>query len=160
MPVAGKEDGGLNDTARHTPRAFRRRGIQATLLLLFFLGAASWLLVHTEADRALAARFYQAGSGWPDGDGRLWQWLYQYGTIPGLLLTIGALAGYAASFRNGRLLKWRRDFLLIFLTAVVGGGLLVNAFFKPFWGRPRPRQVIEFGGQWQYRVKAWSRRTP
>lgn len=141
----------MNDTARQTPRTFRWRGIQATLLLVLFLVAASWLLVHTEADRALAARFYQAGSGWPDGDGRLWQWLYQYGTIPGLLLTLGALAGYAASFRGGRLRTWRRDFLLIFLTAVVGGGVLVNAFFKPYWGRPRPRQVIEFGGQWQYR---------
>jgi lipid A 4'-phosphatase len=36
----------------------------------------------------------------------------------------------------------------------VGPGILVNGTFKEHWGRPRPREITEFGGKENY-VKVW-----
>jgi lipid A 4'-phosphatase len=41
--------------------------------------------------------------------------------------------------------------LVFLLSAVIlGPGLLVNMGLKDNWGRPRPRQVMEFGGEKHY----------
>ncbi|HBH49073.1 MAG TPA: PAP2 family protein, partial [Bacteroidales bacterium] len=41
----------------------------------------------------------------------------------------------------------RRWALMMILTIVLGPGLLVNATFKDNWGRPRPNEIVEFGGK-------------
>jgi len=40
---------------------------------------------------------------------------------------------------------------LVMLTTALAAGFLVNAVLKQYWGRPRPDQTIDFGGQWEYR---------
>ena len=40
---------------------------------------------------------------------------------------------------------------MIGLTLVVGAGLITNSVLKEYWGRPRPKQVVEFGGKLDYR---------
>ncbi len=40
----------------------------------------------------------------------------------------------------------RRDWAAITLTFILGPGLLVNRILKSYWGRARPRNVTEFGG--------------
>jgi lipid A 4'-phosphatase len=40
----------------------------------------------------------------------------------------------------------RRRFAYLLLVMLVGPGLLVNGIFKAEWGRARPHQVVEFGG--------------
>jgi membrane-associated PAP2 superfamily phosphatase len=132
-------------------RGPRRRGLWHLAGLTAALAAISALLVVFDVDRRVAAHFYDPGSGWPVGQSPLWLFLYRYGTMPGLALTLAALIGFGFSYRIRWLRPWRREFLLVFLTAVIGGGVLVNAFFKPYWGRPRPRQVAIYGGQYEYR---------
>jgi lipid A 4'-phosphatase len=46
-----------------------------------------------------------------------------------------------------------RAALLIVLAFSLAPGLLVNGLLKEFWGRPRPHQVVEFGGPQEF--KAW-----
>jgi len=46
--------------------------------------------------------------------------------------------------------RWRRWAIFLLLSVVVGPGLLINAVFKDHWDRPRPREVVEFGGPLQY----------
>lgn len=46
-------------------------------------------------------------------------------------------------------LNTSRWFFLILCT-VLGPGLLTNAILKDNWGRPRPRQVEEFGGPFEF----------
>ncbi|MEE9313862.1 MAG: phosphatase PAP2 family protein [Rhizobiaceae bacterium] len=36
------------------------------------------------------------------------------------------------------------------LSMILGPALLTNVIFKPFWGRPRPVQTVEFGGEAPY----------
>lgn len=37
------------------------------------------------------------------------------------------------------------------ITLTLGAGLITNMGLKEYWGRPRPKQVIEFGGKHEYR---------
>lgn len=74
-----------------------------------------------------------------------WDWLYIYGVWPawfmaGLAL-IGLILSFTASYRS-----WRKPSLFLLLTFAVGAGLIIHAVLKDHWGRPRPRQVTEFGG--------------
>ncbi|MGD8369245.1 MAG: phosphatase PAP2 family protein [Desulfobacterales bacterium] len=132
-------------------RTSRRGGVWVVAALLAALAVVSGLFVLFDVDRTVAAHFFDPGSGWPVGRGPLWLFLYRYGTIPGLVLTLAALIGFGFSYRLRWLRPWRRECLLVFLTAVIGGGVLVNAFFKPYWGRPRPRQVAIYGGEYAFR---------
>ncbi len=102
-------------------------------------------------DRRIAALFYRDGQGWYLGDQPLWAWMHDYGTIPGIVLTLAALIAWLAGFYFRRLKPWRRPCLIVVLTTLLGAGLLVNAVLKQYWGRPRPGQTTEFGGKWAYR---------
>jgi lipid A 4'-phosphatase len=122
--------------------------LTATTMVLLLL---TWIIIELDLDRRIAARFYDASEGWYLADKQPWRWLYQYGTIPGLLLSLTALCGWFWSFASPRIKYLRRYFLIIVLTAILGPGVLVNGILKNYWSRPRPRQVVEFGGQWNYR---------
>ena len=43
-----------------------------------------------------------------------------------------------------------RNFLFVALTITLGAGLVTNVVFKDSWGRARPSQILEFGGQKQF----------
>lgn len=47
-----------------------------------------------------------------------------------------------------------RDLLLPFAAYGIGAGLLVNGFLKEYFGRARPREVLEFGGDSAF-TAAW-----
>jgi len=111
----------------------------------------SWVIIHWDLDRSIVSRFYTTSDGWYLGNHQPWKWLYEYGTIPGLVLTVSALFAWVTCLMKTRLHHLRPYFLIIVLTTVIGPGVLVNGILKNYWGRPRPRQVQEFGGQWEYR---------
>ncbi len=39
-----------------------------------------------------------------------------------------------------------RDIVFILSTLIIGPGIVTNLIFKDHWGRPRPYQVVDFGG--------------
>lgn len=88
------------------------------------------------------AHFYQSA---------LTDFLYTYGDKAGWLLAILGLIVYLLTLFSPRFKKWRPAALLLLLTFFIGAGLIVNGLFKAYWGRPRPLQVIEFGGKHTYR---------
>jgi lipid A 4'-phosphatase len=132
-------------------RPLRRRGWFLIALQMAVLLLVTWLLESLDVDRRLAAHFFRSGAGWYLAKAPVWVWLHNYGTIPGLMLALGALAVWLAALYVPGLRAWRKPCLLVVLTTVIGAGLLVNAVLKQYWGRPRPDQTIEFGGNWEYR---------
>jgi membrane-associated PAP2 superfamily phosphatase len=131
--------------------ACRRRGWLVLAGLALVLVTVTAVLTAASVDLRVAAQFYDGGRGWFMGNDQPWRWFYQYGTIPGLVVTLAALVGwFAARFRRS-LAAWRPYCLLVVLTTVICSGILVNAVLKQYWGRPRPDQVTIFGGQWTYR---------
>jgi lipid A 4'-phosphatase len=41
----------------------------------------------------------------------------------------------------------RRSIVFVFLSFVIGPGVITNVIFKDHWGRARPSQIVEFGGE-------------
>lgn len=79
-----------------------------------------------------------------------WRLLYDYGTWPALVVGLVATGGLFASAFKPSLIRWRRHLLFLILSLAIGPGLLVNVIFKDHWGRPRPRQIEQFGGHWHH----------
>ena len=121
-------------------------GIQLIILVLL-----TALFESLDLDRKIANLFYRTESGWYLAQAPFWHWLYKYGTIPGLVVTMAALIGYAAGFFKKKLKPWQQPCLVVVLTTIIAAGIFVNAVLKQYWGRPRPDQTIEYGGKWHYR---------
>ncbi|HCX59124.1 MAG TPA: PAP2 family protein, partial [Candidatus Cloacimonas sp.] len=44
----------------------------------------------------------------------------------------------------------RKLYLFLVLAMIIGPGIIVNSALKENWGRPRPRDVEQFGGRYAY----------
>lgn len=77
--------------------------------------------------------------------------IYIYGVIPGWIMAIGSLILFILSYFYVPLKSWRPYVLLPLLTMIIGAGMIVDKSFKDHWGRPRPKQITEFGGTEAFR---------
>jgi lipid A 4'-phosphatase len=128
----------------------RRAIVLDWMIPIVLLVALTIPFYRTDLDMRLAHHFYVPGHGFPVGGETLWLWLKHYGVIPPIALACGALGVFLASFRQPRLRPRRRDALFLVLVMALGPGLVVNNVFKENWGRPRPRDMVEFGGKRDY----------
>lgn len=105
-------------------------------------------------DLAAARLFYhpeRPSDPWFEQNEILWEFFYRSAPwLTGILL-LGSLTVLCASLLGERLRRFRTHSIFVFLVVALGPGLFVNAVFKPYWGRPRPREVIELGGKYEYR---------
>lgn len=112
---------------------------------------ASLIFRYTNLDLSVSSLFYdQQTETWPYFYSIWCTCFYRGGTYPAVLLvTLGGILTLI-----GAIIRRRRDWLKagIFLLAVfgIGPGLIVNAGFKPNWGRPRPHQLEQFGGTHEF----------
>lgn len=74
----------------------------------------------------------------------VWTWIYHYGIFPGWVLAFCGCAGLLLSY--WRFPELKRPCLYLILVLALGSGLFIHLVLKDNWGRPRPRQVEEFGG--------------
>lgn len=108
----------------------------------------------TDLDRKISSLNYNvAQNEWPFERAEPWLSFYRYGTIPPVLLGIaGAIVALSAPWlmRSASRTKTRafqRGGLFLALMLAIGPGLLVNVWLKTIWGRPRPIQCSDFGGE-------------
>ena len=127
----------------------RSRLLFEALAVLAFLVVATGVIAVTGADLSASAPFFIEGK-WPVGDRFFWQLLYRLDRLPSISLGIVGLVVFLMSFAKREYYRWRRAGAFLFLLLVLGPGLLVNTVFKEHWGRPRPREIVEFGGQKQF----------
>jgi len=113
----------------------------------------------TDLDLSTSARFFEPGTGWPMGGEQPWSFLYHCGVVPAWIMSLSALGIFIASLFRSRWARYRRRCAFLVLVMIVGPGLLVNALFKQNWGRPRPRDLVEFSGEKQY-VPLLAKRSP
>lgn len=118
-------------------------------LVLVLLGTALFRV--TSLDLAMAGHFYSAqGARWPQGSQVPWQQLYDFGEIPGWVIFGGSLALLVVAWFRPSLRRWRLSAAFLALVMLVGPGLVTNSLLKEHWGRPRPRQIEEFGGRYRF----------
>jgi membrane-associated PAP2 superfamily phosphatase len=120
-----------------------------------FLVVATGIIAWSGADLATSAPFCMDGK-WTVGYQFPWQALYKLDRIPSFALGLFGLAAFVASFRRPTLRHWRFPGVFLVLLLLLGPGLLVNVVFKDHWGRPRPREIVQFGGQKQF-LQPWQK---
>ncbi len=109
--------------------------------------ALTTLLFHlTDLDIAVQKFFYSPAQGWQLEREPFWDFIYRFGIFPGYMLVVASLLLIAASSWSEKFIKFRKAAIIMVFTLIIGPGLLVNVTFKDHWGRPRPREIIEFGG--------------
>ena len=114
------------------------------------LATATLLFSKFDWDMELQRLFYEGDTGWFLKNTQPWKFLYHNSNIPALLISVSSLILLGISFFKTSITKYRK--ILIFLTFVmaIGPGLIVNTILKDNWGRPRPRNIEEFGGNYKY----------
>lgn len=117
-------------------------------VIILVLGTILFRL--TDLDMQIQRAFYSAASGWIYKDAAGAAFIYHYGNIPALLISLCGLALIVLGFQNAKYLKWRKVGLFLLLSMIIGPGLIVNLMLKDNWGRPRPRNVDEFGGKYAF----------
>lgn len=124
------------------------------LLILAVMAALTTVVFwFTDLDLQAAGWFYHPETPdnlWPHGNFWLWQTFYHGVPILAALLVVGALFVLIYSGFRDRWQQYKLAAGCVLLTILLGPGLLVNAIFKDNWCRPRPNQVIEFGGNLHY----------
>ncbi|MCX7697911.1 MAG: phosphatase PAP2 family protein [Candidatus Goldbacteria bacterium] len=95
--------------------------------------------------------FYDNSNDWKYKDNFFVLFFYNYAIYPALF--VGIISVIILSIGNfyGFLLKFRKPAIIFLLALILGPGLLVNVIGKNFSGRPRPREISEFKGDWKYR---------
>ncbi|PIE56987.1 MAG: hypothetical protein CSA34_01415 [Desulfobulbus propionicus] len=129
-------------------------------LVLGCLLIVTWLINLTNFDIRLSGFFYTPGQPWPPGAGWLgtedafWLFVYRWAGIPALLLAVSCLAVVFASAWYKQLRPHRAAALFLLILLIVGPGLVVNYILKDNLGRPRPQEIVSFGGKYPY-TSAW-----
>ena len=136
----------------HHPRRIQLAGSLGLLVLgLLAITIPFWIW---PLDLAFQNQFFDAAEGWATGENWFWTFLYHFGTLPAILLAISAVIAFVLSFRSEKMLPWRKVSAYLVLCMAIGPGIIVNLTFKDHFGRPRPREVIEFGGE-QPHERVW-----
>ena len=118
-------------------------------LPITILVLATLVIAVTDADLKLSAMFCIGGK-WPVGDQQPWHLLYQLNRGPSISLGVAGLTAALIGSIYKQRRSWIRPGLFLVILLALGPGLLVNTVFKDYWGRPRPRDIVQFGGKKQF----------
>ncbi len=118
-------------------------------LPVIFLILATVVITVSGADLKLSSQFWIDGK-WPVGDQQPWHLLYLLDRGPSIAIGVCGLAAVLIGgiYRQHR--AWIKPGLYLVILLTLGPGLIVNSVFKEYWGRPRPREVVEFGGKKEF----------
>lgn len=132
-------------------KAYPRSWIWLDFLIPTLILALTTILFRINPwDIEVSKQFYLPGSGWILRDSHLWNFFYHFGNIPALLMGLSALFLLAYSFQKLGMVQYRKIAVFFIMLMIIGPGLVVNTFLKDHWGRPRPRDIVEFGGKEKY----------
>lgn len=127
-----------------------------TLVVLFIVAVTILFLAFPGIDVWFTDLFFHTEFGFPMGKLAAFTALRELGRwliIAAVLVLIAAvLVKLACPTRPTPIRPC--DIVFALSSLVIGPGLVVNAFFKEFWGRPRPAAVEVFGGDAPF-VKVW-----
>lgn len=141
-----------NARAASGPPLPRYRPLPLTELILgftVFLGISVYFHF-SDLDLSIASSLFRTSSPHWGGQDFPWSLLYHFGQQPALLVGIAGLVLAIASYRNPAFRAYRGPGLYLFLLLLLGPGLLVNVIAKGLTGRPRPEDLIQFHGAWEF----------
>ena len=126
------------------------RGIILICLLIFSLVGLTFWGESYNFDLHFSSKYFTDENQWFLAKSPPWNWLYKYGVIPGIFVSILSFFTWIFSRTNKKLVILRPYLLICALTPIIASALLVNVVLKDHTGRPRPREVKQFSGNWEY----------
>ncbi|HPD18797.1 MAG TPA: phosphatase PAP2 family protein, partial [Candidatus Goldiibacteriota bacterium] len=118
------------------------------LLILLILTIPFWF---SNLDIAFSRLFFRVNSGWYLSNNGIVNFLYKYGTYPAIIFSVCFILvlTFQKFFRNKENLK--KTAIVFLITLIFAPGIIINVLLKNYTGRPRPREITEFNGKWEYR---------
>lgn len=120
--------------------------------VIAFLCCVAFFLIYPEFDLAVSSLFYDPVDGFYLKKHPVAVFIYHATNIVAyaflIILPLLLIAGWIS--KKPWLLNYRRRFAYLLLALILGPGILVNATFKEHWDRPRPAQITQFGGEYNY----------
>ncbi len=123
--------------------------LRDVILPVAILIAATLLIAVTGVDLKLS-KMFSLGGTWSVGYLQPWQFLYKLDRIPAFVVGLSSLGAVILGLMYQKRRHWIRPGLFLVILLALGPGLVVNAVFKEYWGRPRPREIVQFGGQKEF----------
>ncbi|WP_244271963.1 hypothetical protein [Pseudovibrio denitrificans] len=119
-----------------------------TAVLTYILIVSAIFLIFPGLDVRASNFFYNGEGSFPVSKDPFWRSVRYFGVylfqwVAGLSLLVMLIK---LAFPKIKALMDLRHPIFVVSTLILGPGLVVNAFFKNLWGRPRPRQTDIFGG--------------
>jgi lipid A 4'-phosphatase len=118
-----------------------------------FLICIAFFLYWPQFDLYFSQNFYDSGNnGFFLSDNILVKSIHSLTNIVGatVILTLIIMITGSWLIKNDFLGKYRKTMIYLLCACILGPGLMVNLVLKDNWGRPRPRQTIEFGAHRNY----------
>lgn len=116
--------------------------------ILILLTIPFWF---SNLDIAFSSLFYSKETGWYLFNDRTVNFLYKYGTYPAIFFSVFFILvlTFWRFFKNKENLK--KTAVVFLITLIFAPGIIINVLLKNYSGRPRPREIVEFNGKWEYR---------
>ena len=124
----------------------------ALIIPLAVLAVGTLIAWLTDVDLRVARWFFDPESHrWPISSATPFELANRYGQLVGWIPALSAIGVLCASIWVRKFKHLRKPAVFLILLLALGPGVVVNVILKDQWGRPRPSQVEEFGGMFQYR---------
>ncbi|MBI9020945.1 MAG: phosphatase PAP2 family protein [Verrucomicrobia bacterium] len=133
---------------KHDKTNRSRPPVLLPVLITLLLTLLAWL---TRIDFVAADLFFNGNAGrWFLKSDLIVKLIYELTPIPAFIIF-----GVSVMIVLGSIWKktWRRfvrQALCWILVMALGPGLVVNSIFKDWYGRPRPKQIVEYGGKMEF----------
>jgi membrane-associated PAP2 superfamily phosphatase len=125
-------------------RILRRPPVYVPLIVALF---ATLVTLFADIDFAVANLFYNHETGkWFLQRSLIEKAVYSLSPVPAFVVFFGGVIVALGSIWRKSWRRWTRGAVYWSLVMLLGPGLIVNAIFKDWYGRPRPTHVIEYGG--------------
>ena len=121
---------------------------------IIFLGCIVAFTVMPDFDLGVSHYFYDSSSGKFLGNiYKIFSYTQDFTSIVAFTIAISliSIVGYCLIFKKEFLRQRWKVYVFLLIAFILGPGLMVNIVLKDNWGRPRPRQIVEFGGSNDYR---------
>lgn len=131
--------------------SFPTRLLLMVLIPLALLAGLTAICYWTPLDLIATRHFFSEGANpFPFRETLLANLIYDYGPIPAIVMFVISASTLLLSFVVPMLGPARKGALFCTLAILIGPGILINSVLKPNWGRPRPCDIVAFGGTQNY----------
>ena len=113
--------------------------------ILLALGSLPFLL--SDLDMELSRKLYnEKARFWTLSEKSPWFQLSRLGAIPAIVTAIFALSVVILGLGRPALARRRKTSAFLFLSLIIGPGLIASLLLGEFWGRPQPHETLGLGG--------------